>query len=327
MWPTQILQTLLGVEHPIIQAPMGGATSPAMTAAICNGGGFGMVAGISSTPDVLLDNIRETKSRTQRPFGVNVVFIDDITPLVDVALQQEVSAISFFWGEPEEYVDRVHQAGALVFHTVSNVEEAKRSVAMGTDVLIAQGWEAGGHVPGSVSTMVLVPAVVDVAGSVPVVAAGGIADGRAIVAALALGAAGVWIGTKLLGAEEASIHSTYRERLFAANETDTLHSSLFHKGWDCSHRVLRNSTIEAWERAGRPPRGERPGELDVVAHRADGSPIERYSRSTPNEKITGDIEALSMWAGQGVHRVTRMQSTTQILSDFVSEARSCLERF
>lgn len=327
MWPTQKLQRLLNITYPVIQAPMGGVTSPGMTAAVSNAGGFGMVAGISYTPERLLKVVRATKIKTDRPFGVNLVFKDDIEPLVDVALQEGASAISFFWGEPSEYVDRVHDAGALVFHTVSSVEEAKMSIDQGTDVLVAQGWEAGGHVPGAVSTMVLIPAVVDAVGSIPVVAAGGIADGRAIVAALALGASGVWIGTRFLAAEEASIHPVYRERLFEASETDTLHSLLFHKGWECTHRTLRNSTVDAWESAGRPPSGERPGETDIVAHRPDGSPIERYTSSTPNENITGDIEALSMWAGQSVHRINRTQSTAEIFHELISEAESCFKRF
>jgi nitronate monooxygenase len=325
-WPVERLQSLLNIDHPIVQAPMGGATSPQLTAAVSNEGGFGMVAGISSTPSRLQQMITETKALTEKGFGVNVVFKDDVDPLVDVACKEGVDAVSFFWGDPSKYVDRVHDSGALVIHTVSSVDEAKRSIDGGTDILVAQGWEAGGHVPGSVSTMVLIPAVVDAVGEIPVLAAGGITCGRSIVAALALGASGVWMGTRFLGAREASIHSDYRERLFQAKETDTFYSQLFNKGWECSHRTLRNSTFERWDKAGRPEPGARPGESDVVALKPDGTPIERYTSATPHETFTGEIEALPMWAGQGVHAIKCVQSASDIFRELVKETQECLDR-
>jgi nitronate monooxygenase len=327
MWPTQKLQDLFNIQHPIFQAPMGGATSPSMTAAVSNEGGFGMVPGISNTPAQLQSTIRETKSKTDKPFGVNVVFKDKIGPLVDVALQEQVSAVSFFWGEPTDYVDQVHAAGSLVIHTVGSVDEAKRSIDNGTDILVAQGWEAGGHVPGNVTSMVLIPAIVDIAGTIPVVAAGGITDGRSIVAAIALGASGVWIGTRFLASDEAPIHPLYRKRLYEAKETGTMHSLLFNKGWECTHRTLRNSTSDAWEQAGRSRAGTRPGETDIVAHKPDGTPIERYTSATPNENLTGDIEALPMWAGQGVHRLNQTQPAAAIFRELLTETRQCLDRF
>ena len=325
-WQVERLQSLLRIDHPIVQAPMGGATSPALTSAISNEGGFGMVAGISSTSSRLRQVIVETKALTDKPFGVNVVFKDDVDPLVDVACEERVAAVSFFWGDPAQYVSRVHEAGAVVIHTVSSVEEAKRSVDGGTDIVVAQGWEAGGHVPGSVSTMVLVPAVVDAVGQIPVLAAGGICDGRSVVAALALGASGVWIGTRFLAAHEASIHPEYRKRLFQSNETDTLYSLLFNKGWECTHRTLRNSTSDRWNEAGRPAPGDRPGEADVVARKADGTPIERYTSATPHETFSGEIEALPMWAGQGVHAIKRPQSASEIFQELLTESRECLQR-
>lgn len=327
MWPTKSLQGLLAIEHPVLLAPMGGAVSPEMVAAVSDAGGFGFVPGISTTPDRLRDAIRRTKERTDAPFGVNLVFKDQVEPLLDTALDEGVRVISFFWGDAAPLAPRVHDAGGIVVHTVGSAEQARRSIDGGSNVIVAQGWEAGGHVCGTVSTLALLPAVVRVARQVPVVAAGGIADGGAIVAALALGASGAWIGTRFLGAEEATIHEVYRNRLLEADETSTFYSALYNKGWpDAPHRVLRSATTEAWEAAGRPRAGERPGERDIVAHAGDGSSIERYASRTPHQSFSGDIEALPMWAGQGVARIDRIQSTRAIFDELISEAATCLER-
>jgi NAD(P)H-dependent flavin oxidoreductase YrpB (nitropropane dioxygenase family) len=195
---------------------------------------------------------------------------------------------------------------------------------LGVDVIVAQGWEAGGHVRGTVATMPLVPAVVDAVAPVPVVAAGGIADGRGLAAALALGAAGVWIGTRFLASEEAAIHDRYRERLFAANEDDTFYGNLFDVGWpNAPHRVLRNKTVDAWEAAGRPDSGERPGEGEVVAASPRGE-IVRYRSATPAADCEGDIDALSLWAGQSVGLVSRVQPAAEIVHQIAREAASVL---
>ena len=140
-------------------------------------------------------------------------------------------------------------------HTVGSAEEARRAVASGVDVIVAQGWEAGGHVWGNVATLPLVPAVVDAVAPVPVIAAGGIGDARGVAAVLALGAQAAWLGTRFLLAEEMPIHEDYRRRLIAAAETDAQrYPNLYEVGWpDSPHRALRNSTAKAWEAAGRPP--------------------------------------------------------------------------
>jgi nitronate monooxygenase len=161
-----------------------------------------------------------------------------------------------------------------------------------------------------------------------VTAAGGISDGRGITAALALGAQGVWIGTRFLLAEEAPVHPGYRERLLRARGEDALYAAdLFNLGWEnAPHRALRNSTRERWEAAGSPGPGERPGEGETVATRADGSPIARYSSSMPVESISGDIEALSMWSGQGIGLVDRVQPAGDIVRELVDEAEATLAR-
>ena len=176
--------------------------------------------------------------------------------------------------------------------------------------------------------MALVPAVVDAVAPTPVIAAGGITDGRGFAAALALGAQGVWLGTRFLLAEEAPLHDEYRQRLLAARGEDAVWAAdLFDRGWEnAPHRALRNSTRERWEAAGSPPPGERPGEGETVATRADGAGIARYSSAMPVAGIEGDVEALSMWSGQGIGLVDRVQPAAEIVRELVAEAEAVLAR-
>jgi len=173
---------------------------------------------------------------------------------------------------------------------------------------------------GRVGTIALVPAVVDAVAPVPVIAAGGIADARGVAAVFALGAQAAWVGTRFLLAAEAPIHELYRRRLIAADETDTdWFADLFDQGWpNAPHRALRNTTVAAWEAAGRPPSGARPGEGEEIAVRPDGTPLMRYSSSTASKGTEGDIEGLSLWAGQGVALATRVQPAAEIVAELVS---------
>ena len=199
-------------------------------------------------------------------------------------------------------------------------------VDAGVDIVVAQGWEAGGHVLGSVASLALIPAVVDAVGSVPVVAAGGIGDGRGLAAVLALGAAGGWLGTRFVLAEETRSHPRYRELLLEASETSTVHSSLFDGGWPgAPHRTLRNSTIEAWEAAGRPTTG-RPGEGETVATWDDGEPILRYESSSASVLVVGDVEPMPMWAGQGVGVIREVLPAAEIVHRIAAEAKVALDR-
>jgi nitronate monooxygenase len=163
---------------------------------------------------------------------------------------------------------------------------------------------------------------VDAVSPTPVLAAGGIVDGRGIAAVLALGAQGVWIGTRFLLAEEAPIHPDYRDHLLRAQGEDAVYApDLFDVGWeDAPHRALRNSTRDRWEAAGSPVPGQRPGEGEAVATRPDGAPIVRYSSAMPVSGISGDIEALSMWSGQGIGLVDRVQPAAEIVRELVREA-------
>jgi nitronate monooxygenase len=246
--------------------------------------------------------VRETAALTERPFCGNLVLTEDRHRRLDQALDAGLRIVSFFLGDPSGYTEQVHEAGGIVLHTVGTAEEARRAVDCGVDVVVAQGWESGGHVWGNVATLPLVPAVVDAVAPVPVIAAGGIGDARGVAAVLALGAQAAWLGTRFLLAEEMPIHD------------------LYSVGWpDSPHRALRNSTADAWQAAGRPPLAQRPGAGDVIAHFSSGEPIVRYEPAPPMIGTTGDIEALSMWAGQSVALAKRSQPAAAIVAELTSQ--------
>jgi NAD(P)H-dependent flavin oxidoreductase YrpB (nitropropane dioxygenase family) len=307
---------LLGIEQPIVQAPM--VAVPQLTAAVSNAGALGMFTLTWSDPAG--DVVRETAALTDRPFGGNLVLLSDQHRRLNEALDAGLRIVSFFWGDPTGYVEQVHDANGVVLQTVSSAAEARQAVDSGVDVIVAQGWEGGGHVRGRIATLPLVPAVVDAVAPVPVIAAGGIGDARGVAAVLALGAQAAWLGTRFLLAQEMPIHEHYRHRLIDASETDAeWYADLYEVGWpDAPHRALRNTTSEAWEAAGRPPPGSRPGEGDVIAHFASGESIVRYEPAPPMAGTTGDIEALSLWAGQSVALAKQRQPAAVIVAELVS---------
>ena len=307
---------LLGIEQPIVQAPM--SALPQLAAAVSNAGALGMLALTWSTPAG--DVVRETAALTDRPFGGNLILNTDQHRRLDEALEAGMRIVSLFWGDPTSYVEQVHEANGVVLHTVGSAEEARRAVASGVDVVVAQGWEAGGHVGSQVATLPLVPAVVDAVDPVPVIAAGGIGDARGVAAVFALGAQAAWLGTRFLLAQEMPLHEEYRRRVIGAAETDAQwYADLYEVGWpDAPHRALRNSTSEAWEAAGRPPLGSRPGVGEVIAHFASGEEIVRYEPAAPMVGTTGDIEALSLWAGQSVALARQLQPAADIVAELVS---------
>src|SRR5918995_1626651 len=204
---------LVGIDLPIVQAPVGGITTPALAAAASEAGGLGMLSITWRDPSTLRALLRDTRAWTAKPFAVNLVLEWDPSERLAIALEEGVPIVSFFWGDPAPWVDQVHAAGGLVLQTVASAEEARRARDAGVDAVVAQGWEAGGHVWGEVSTLALVPRVVDAVASLPVVAAGGIADGRGLAAVLTLGAGAAWMGTRFLLAQEASVHPHYRQRV------------------------------------------------------------------------------------------------------------------
>jgi len=268
------------------------------------------------------------KSLTSKPFAVNLNLAFPQEERLEACLEERVPIISFFWGDSAKLISRAKAGGAMVMQTVSSANEARAAVRNGVDIIVAQGWEAGGHVWGSVATMASVPAVVDAVSPVAVIAAGGISDGRGLAAALTLGASGAWIGARFLASTELDVRERYRERLVEACATDTVYlQNLFDVGWpNAPHRALRNRTVTEWEAAGRPESGNRPGEGDIVAISESRGQIPRYSALAPPADVKGDIDALVMYAGQGVSLVKKLQPAGEIVSEIYAEACGMLGR-
>ncbi|WP_336325581.1 NAD(P)H-dependent flavin oxidoreductase [Halovenus sp. HT40] len=319
----------LGIDYPIVQAPIGSATQPELAAAVSNAGGLGMLAVTWRSPEKAAEFVERTHELTNAPFAVNIVLDPEAKEIptevhLEAVLEAGVPAVSFSFGDATQYIDRVHDADALALVTVGSADEAREAVDSGADVVVAQGWEAGGHIQSEVATLPLVPSVAD-AVNVPIVAAGGIADGRGVAAVLAAGADGAWLGTRFVATEEAAVESLYRERIVEADETDTVHSELFDSGWEGTpHRTLRNSTIEDWESADRPASGERPGEGETVAESPTGHPIERYSTDLPVAGSNGNLEALALYAGQSSGQTDDVIPAADVVEQLVAEAESCI---
>ncbi|MFM7322238.1 MAG: NAD(P)H-dependent flavin oxidoreductase [Armatimonadota bacterium] len=317
----------LGTRVPLVQAPVGGASNPLLVAAVANAGAFGFLSGTWRDPTSLEAMVREIQSATTGTFGVNFVLEWDMRERVERCLDVGVRHFGFFWGDPTPFVAAIHSAGGMVWSTVGSAEEAEVALAGGVDVLMAQGWEAGGHVRGTMALSTLVPEIVDRSGDVPVVAAGGITDGRGLAAALCLGASAGCAGTAFLVAEEASTHGAYRERLIAARGGDAVHTTIFDGGWpDAPHRVLRNRTWDTWLASGSPPSGARPGEGDVLGVDPEGDPVFRYTSHLPRPGGVGEVVEQALYSGQGVGRVLGVRTAAEIVAAFDREAREALGR-
>jgi NAD(P)H-dependent flavin oxidoreductase YrpB (nitropropane dioxygenase family) len=207
---------------------------------------------------------------------------------------------------------------------VGSVDEAKSSAAAGIDVVIVQGVEAGGHVRGTTALSVVLPAAVAAVRPLPVIASGGIADGRGIAAALSLGAQAVSMGTRFLCSEEARALGSYKERVVNSRAEDTVYTTLFDIGWpDAPHRVLRNKATAEWEAAGRPPSGRRPGEGSIIGTMALGDltiEVPRYSVMSPQLGFEGDIEQAALYAGESCTLVNDIRPAGAIVRDLAHEA-------
>ncbi|MHB8590154.1 MAG: NAD(P)H-dependent flavin oxidoreductase [Candidatus Dormibacteraceae bacterium] len=217
---------LLGIDVPILQAGMSTYTSPELVAAVSNAGGLGIIGGLGRSPDELRAEIRKVRELTSRPFGVNHVLCQIDQAAVQVTLAQRVPVLSLAWGRSEELTYQAHEAGIKVIHQVGTPEEAGVVASDGADVIVAQGTEGGGHV-GMMSTLSLVPQVVDVVAGVPVLAAGGIADGRGLAAVLMLGAQGALIGTRFLATPEARGRGHSKDVILNALGSQTLASTFY----------------------------------------------------------------------------------------------------
>jgi len=268
----------------------------------------------------------DTLALTGRPFAVNYVLAWPQRDRVALALDAGIRIVWTAWGSPEPHVAEVHSAGGILLHTVGSLEEARTAVDAGVDVLVVQGVEAGGHVRGRHPARELLRQVRDILPAVPAAVAGGIATGAHVAGALTDGAAGVVLGTRFVCSREANVAPLYQQAILAASVGDTLLTELFDKGWPgAPHRVLRNSTVRRWAAAGYPAAGSRPGERDVVAHTREGAPVERYSDVIPTGDMTGDLEALPLYAGESSAFVDDILPAAEIVQRLVHDAADSLQ--
>ena len=320
----------VGIEAPIVVAPMGpDLTGPELVAAACNAGGFGILQAQLCPPPMLRQQIRHLRTLTSRPFGVNFVLHFPHRAGVGVCIEERVAALSFFWGDPAEFVAPAHAAGIAVLHQVGSVDAAMRALEAGIDVIIVQGAEAGGHLAGQVSTMVLLPRVVDAVAPTLVLAAGGIADARGLAAALCLGADGVVMGTRFLATPEANAHAVYKASLVTAHEEDTVRTILFGQGWPhADHRTLNTPFVGEWVDRANETQGPRPDD-SPVGHTVVGgleTPVQHFASLPPNAHTTGDIESMSLLAGQSVGLVNAIQPAADIIRGMVDATQGLIKQ-
>jgi NAD(P)H-dependent flavin oxidoreductase YrpB (nitropropane dioxygenase family) len=309
------------LDVPIFQAPTGSIAGPELAAAVSATGAIGAMALTWTTPETASAHVCQVRAQTANPFLVNFVLAFPPAAL-PAALAAGAPIVTFSWGDPAPFMPQVRAAGASVGIQVTNVAGARHAMDLGADFLICQGIEAGGHVQSTTSLVDLLPQIVRVAGGMPVVAAGGIGDGRSIARALAAGAAAAMLGTRFVAAHESRAHGDYKCRLVAAKAADTALTVCYEGGWPyAAHRVLRNSTLERWEAFGCPPIGQRPGEGETVAETADGQPIFRYEDTAPRHGMAGDTEAMCLYAGTSVGAIHDIPPAAEIVRRLWDEAR------
>jgi len=305
---------LLGIEHPIISAPMSGRATGELAAAVSAAGGFGLIGGSTAGPAWLRAQIRAVRERTDRPFGVG--FISSAPGLEDVlqvALDERVAAVSHSFSDPTPYVAAAHAAGVKVLAQVQTVARAAVAARAGVDVITAQGTEAGGHT-GYIATLPLVPAVVDVAGTIPVLAAGGIADGRGLAAVLMLGAEGAWIGTRFLASPEAGGAAWAKEHVVQARIDDTVLTKAYDLAQrapfppEVGGRVLGNDFTATWH--GRDDK--------VLVHR------EELCRQVIAAEAAGDPRLAPVYAGNVVGLINAIEPAGEIVRRIVADAERIL---
>jgi enoyl-[acyl-carrier protein] reductase II len=319
-----------GIDAPIVAAPMGpDLTGPELVAAVSNAGGFGILQAQLCAPALLRRQIRHLRTLTAKPFGVNFVFPFPHRDGIEVCIDEHIAALSFFWGDAAEFIPAAHAAGIAVIHQVGSVDAAIRAKRDGADVIIAQGGEAGGHVAGEVSTMVLLPRVVDAVAPILVLAAGGIADARGLAAALCLGADGVVMGTRFLATPEANAHPEYKARLSAASEQDTVRTILFGNGWpNAPHRALKTPFVSEWIARESETQDCQQDEPIIGRTMIAGAhvPVPRFVSLPPNRDATGDIESMALLAGQSVGLVHDVQPAADIVRETVEGAARLIRR-
>ncbi|MCM2369687.1 NAD(P)H-dependent flavin oxidoreductase [Aporhodopirellula aestuarii] len=320
---------LLGCRYPILQAGMGGVARAELVVAVAGAGGFGCLGMVRESPDLIRQQVDQVRALTSNPFAVNLIPSatdpDLFRAELDECVRLRIPVLMFFWDVVADAVARAKDAGCLVIHQVGSVEHAKRAEAAGADMIIAQGVEAGGHVHGMVSSLVLLPQVVD-AVSIPVVGSGGFASGRSLVAALALGAHGIHCGTAFLATKESFAHDVHKQKILSATECDTIHTDAFAINWPphSNVRVLKTEVTESIESQ---PYGHLPDKIPrrVVAEE-QGRPIYWMSTDSPLKSMTGDLEKLAMYAGQVTGQITQIEDVQTVIHRIVAEAEATLQQ-
>ncbi|WMJ80126.1 enoyl-[acyl-carrier-protein] reductase FabK [Clostridium sp. MB40-C1] len=294
----------LGIKYPIIQGAMAWIADSSLAAAVSNAGGLGIIAGGNAPVEYVRQEIRKAKELTDKPFGVNIMLLsENAEEIAKLVCEEGVKVVTTGAGSPGKYMDMWKSHGISVIPVVASVALARRMEKNGADAVIAEGCEAGGHI-GELTTMTLVPQVVD-AVNIPVIAAGGIGDGRGIAAAFMLGASGVQVGTRFLVAHECIIHPNYKSKIIKAKDIDTIVT-----GRPTGHpvRVLRNKLARKFK------------ELEK-----DASYIEEFERlgsgALAKAVRDGDTEMGSVMAGQIAGMINKEQSCNEIIQEMFNEAK------
>jgi NAD(P)H-dependent flavin oxidoreductase YrpB (nitropropane dioxygenase family) len=326
------LTSAYGVQHPVVAAGMAFVgTPPDLAVAVCRAGGIGSLGIGPLPPEAARAQVQAVRTQTDRPLNVNL-----ITPLAQeehlrVCIEERVPIVSFHWGHPPRaWIDLLHGAGIRVWEQVGSVQAAREAVDDGVDVVVAQGSEAGGHNRASLPTFVLVPAVVDAVAPALVLAAGGVTDGRQLAAALALGADGVWVGTRLVASAEGHAHPEYKRRLVEAEGAAARLTPIFGPEMPDFNpmRVLENRVVR--EYAGR----EHEVPTDTSGEPVIGSTVfmgqeatlRRFTNWVPVPTTQGDLDEMPLLAGQGVGGIRDVRPAAEVLREMVDEAARTLFR-
>lgn len=315
---TTAFTELVGCQAPIQLAAMGGLGTPELAAAVADAGGLGMVAMPMAPAEAVASELDRLATLTTRVFGINFLMPFLVSEAVEAA-SSRCRVVEFFYDDPEaSLVDRVHDGGALACWQVGSLEEARAAVEVGCDLVVVQGSEAGGHVRGDVALMPLLDAVL-AAIDVPIVAAGGITSARAVAGVLAAGASAARVGTRFVACAESPAHPDYVQALIDADGGDTMCTETFSVTWPgAPHRVLR-SCVEAATTL----------DSDTVgALHADGNstPLPTFLPLPPTTDTTGHIEAMALYAGQGVGLVKTVEPAGAIVRELVEGATALLEQ-
>jgi nitronate monooxygenase len=327
-WPSlrsKAVLDLFGLKYPIFQAGFGAAAGVPLAAAVSNAGAMGAVGSLGS-PDNARDIVSKLRAATKGPFFVNIILqLQPANPpaTLPVALDAGAPVVQFSWGIPAlEAVSMIRSSGAKFGMQVTSKESARMALDLGADYLVCQGTEAGGHVQAHRGLFEALPMVLEEAKNTPVIAAGGIGDGSGIYKALSAGAGAAMLGTRFVATVESNAHRDYKQALIAAKARETALTICFQDGWLATHRVLRNQTFVAWEAAGCPSPGKRPGEGDVVCTRPTGAKLLRYATMPPLTGFEGRLLECPLYAGQSVEVVKDLPSATDLVKRLWEECEA-----